>query len=112
MSFIFITFRADVLDRDSDEDEWIEAEGDEEVNLNEEQAENEAEVRTIPSKLKATIRFGYDTSMKEYCTEHNTTFDEMIETIFTHTQAHYRHKSLGTIIEFEVRILLFKSKHD
>ena len=55
---------------------------------------------SIPSKLKATIGFGYDAGMKYRLG--STDFDKWIEGAFTHTQAHYRHPSLGTIIEFQV----------
>ena len=77
-------------------------EGDEVINWDAEQAAKEEEVRTIPSKVKVTIRFGYDKTMKEYCNMNNFTFDEWIERTLTHTQANFRHKSLGTAIEFEV----------
>ena len=77
-------------------------EGDEVINWDAEQAAKEEEVRTIPSKVKVTIRFGYDKTMKEYCIKNKITVEEWIEGTFTHTQAHFRHKSLGTVMEFEV----------
>ena len=59
----------------------------------------------LPQKMKATIWFGYEDGMKKALG--NRDFDTWIQSVLTHTQAHYRHKqSLGTIIEFEVSHLL------
>ena len=58
----------------------------------------------IPSKLKATIQFGYEDSMKSALENANQDFDSYISAAFTHTQALFRHaNSLGTSIEFQVR---------
>ena len=54
----------------------------------------------IPSRLKATIRFGYEESAKQKIG--SSKMDEWLKDIMTHLNAHYRHPSLGTIIEFEV----------
>ena len=54
----------------------------------------------IPSKLKATIRFGYEESAKQKIG--SSKMDEWLKDIMTHVNGHYRHPSLGTIIEFEV----------
>ena len=59
-----------------------------------------AKLTNIPSKLKATIRFGYEDGVK--AAFGNRSFDEGIQSVLAHTQAHFRHISLGTIIEFEV----------
>ena len=56
--------------------------------------------RGIPSKLKATIRFGYEESAKRKIG--SSQFDAWIKDVMVHVQAHYRHPSLGTQIEFEV----------
>ena len=66
----------------------------------EEEAAETAKAVSIPSKLKAVIKFGYDDGMKYRLGSQD--FGRWIEAVFTHTQAHYRHPSLGTIIEFEV----------
>ena len=58
-------------------------------------------IGTMPEKMKATIWFGYEDGMKSALG--NRDFDAWIQSVLTHTQAHYRHKeSLGTMIEFEV----------
>ena len=65
----------------------------------EEKAEK-TKVTSIPSVLRATIKFGYDDGMKEELGSED--FNDWIAGVFTHTQAHFRHASLGTRIEFEV----------
>ena len=75
--------------------------GDEEINDEEEEGVNNINVTSIPSTLKAVIKFGYEDSMKTALG--NVDFDSWIASVFTHTQAHFRHEeSLGTKIEFEV----------
>ena len=75
--------------------------GDEEINDEEEEGVNNINVTSIPSTLKAIIKFGYEDSMKTALG--NVDFDSWIASVFTHTQAHFRHEeSLGTKIEFEV----------
>ena len=60
----------------------------------------QAKISSIPRKLKAVIKFGYDDGMKNALG--NQDFESWIEDVFTHTKLHYRHPSLGTMIEFEV----------
>ena len=75
--------------------------GDEVINDINEVAARRAMVVFIPPKLKATIQFGYEDSMKSALKDEE--FDSWITSTFVHTQAHFRHvKSLGTEIEFEV----------
>ena len=81
-------------------EEWTEN-GDEEINGAIEEAARNAKVGSIPSTLKAVIKFGYEEGMKTALAGED--FDAYIAGVFTHTQAHYRHAaSLGTTIEFEV----------
>ena len=84
---------------DRKDGEW-EQSGDEIVNATEEEAAKKAKAVTIPSKLKAVIKFGYDEGIKNRLG--NEDFGTWIQGVFTHTQAHFRHQSLGTEIEFEV----------
>ena len=65
-----------------------------------------AEVGTIPSKLKAVIKFGYDEGWKNAFD--GTNFNDWIASVLTHSQAHYKDPSLGTKISFEVQ---FSWKH-
>ena len=76
--------------------------GDEEKNDKIELEAAKAEVGTIPSKLKATIKFGYDEGWKKAFA--GTDFNDWIASIFTHTQAHYKDPSLGTEVTLEVSI--------
>ena len=74
--------------------------GDEFLNYGIEHDAKIAKLTNIPSKLKATIRFGYEDGLK--AAFGNDSFDEWTQSILAHAQAHFRHMSLGTIIEFEV----------
>ena len=75
--------------------------GDEEINDEEEENVKNINITYIPSTLKAAIKFGYEDSMKKALG--NVDFDSWVASVFTHTQAHFRHEeSLGTKIEFEV----------
>ena len=83
------------------DDGWHEEGGDEEKNDEEENAAHNVRTTSIPSKLKATIQFGYEDGMKEALGGED--FDAWVQTVMVHTQTHYRHaESLGTTIEFEV----------
>ena len=75
------------------------------IQINEVEASARSiKVVPIPSKLKATIQFGYEDSMKSALESANQDFDSWISATFTHTQALFRHaNSLGTSIEFQVR---------
>ena len=73
------------------------------INNQQEVAARRARVVFVPPKLKATIQFGYESSMKSALNA-GQDFDSWITATFVHTQAHFKHsKSLGTIIEFEAR---------
>ena len=75
---------------------------DEVVNDELEEQIKRAQETPIPSKLKATIKFGYESGLKSALDAQGTTFDNWIADVFPHTQAHFRHSCLGTQIEFEV----------
>ena len=101
--YLFLVLsRAIVPKQTLPENGWAQM-GDEVVNA---QIEKDAEVTkstTIPSKLKAVIKFGYDEGIKNRLSQQGQTFQQWIEGVLTHTQAHFKHPSLGTQIEFEVR---------
>ena len=86
---------------DNEKDDGWYRYGDEVINDINEIAARRAMVVFIPPKLKATIQFGYEDSMKSALKDEE--FDSWITSTFVHTQAHFRHaKSLGTEIEFDV----------
>ena len=58
--------------------------------------------KSIPRKLKATIKFGYEDGMKMALQREGTTFDKWIANVVPHAQIRFRHPSLGTEIELEV----------
>ena len=76
--------------------------GDEVVNAQIEKDADAMKSTTIPSKLKAVIKFGYDEGIKNRLSQQGQTFQQWIEGVLTHAQAHFKHPSLGTQIEFEV----------
>ena len=81
--------------------EFDDNQGDEILDDQEEEMVRTAQVSSIPSKLKAVIKFGYEDGLNS--TLAGGDFDSWITDVFTHTQAHFRHAaSLGTAVEFEV----------
>jgi hypothetical protein len=75
--------------------------GDEIFDDEEEEMVATAQITSIPSKLKAVIKFGYEDGINS--ADLGADFDSWIAGVFTHTQAHFRHAtSLGTTVEFEV----------
>ena len=87
-----------------DSDGWIQK-GDEEINNEMEETSMQAQPTKMPSKMKAVIKFGYDEGIKIRLG--NKTFDDWIKEVFVHAQAHFRHPSLGTDVEFEVIFFAF-----
>ena len=61
-----------------------------------------AKSTTIPSKLKAVIKFGYDEGWKNAFA--GSDFNDWIASVLTHSQAHYKDPSLGTEVTLEVSI--------
>ena len=90
-------------DRGSNEDNgWHVEGGDEEVNDELEQlVDSVKKVATIPPKLEASIKFGYDDGAKTQLNGQD--FDSYIQGVMVHVQSYYQHsESLGTEIHFEV----------
>jgi len=82
--------------------------GDEEKDNYEEKMAKAASAysSTFPSsgKIYAYVKMGYDRSLKAHLESQGTNFKTWIDSVMTHVQTHYKHKSLP------VRIL-FKYKH-
>ena len=83
------------------DDKWVQN-GDEEINPRIEKAAVAAKAVSIPSKLKAVIKFGYEEGLKKKFAKEKKDFAAWIEGVFTHTQVYFKDPSLGTEIEFEV----------
>ena len=77
-------------DDEEDDDGWQKYDGDEMINNQQEIAARRALVVYVPPKLKATIQFGYESSMKSALNE-GQDFDSWITAVFV------------TMIEFEAR---------
>ena len=54
----------------------------------------------MPTKLKVSIKFGYDETMKAQLNGED--FESYMNDVITHNQAYWRHPSLGTEVIFEV----------
>ena len=106
-SILPVISRAIDLKQELSETEWIQ-EGDELLNAGIEKEADIAKSTTIPSKLRAVIKFGYDEGMKNRLSQQNKTFDQWIVGVLAHAQAHYKHPSLGTEIQFEVSSMTFE----
>ena len=83
--------------------------GDEEEDL---LMELEAEVTaktgaamTWPSERYAYVKFGYDNTLKNQLASVGKSFNTWVDSVMTHVQAHYRHSSLPTKIQFKVMII-------
>ena len=87
------TFEAGT-DDDGNDDEFFDAKEEAVV------AGIDAAAVTVPSKLKAVVKLGYDQSIKDKLG--SVDFMEWMGGVMAHTQAHYFHSSLGTQIEFDV----------
>ena len=75
---------------------------DEVIDDEEEKRVASFEATSVPRKLKATIKFGFDQTLSDELGG-RPGFDSWISQVFSHTQAHFRHsESLGTEIVFEV----------
>ena len=87
-----------------DDGKWHTPEGDEDEEINDEIefAAAKAEVVSLPAKLKAVLKFGYDEGWTTSPTFGGYDFNEWIVGVFAHTQAHYKDPSLGTQVTFEV----------
>merc|ERR1719414_2216312 len=69
------------------DDGWHEEGGDEEKNDEEENAAHNVRTTSIPSKLKATIQFGYEAGMKEALGGED--FDAWVQTVMVHARSEW-----------------------
>ena len=58
----------------------------------------------IPSKVRASIKFGYEETMGKSLNGQN--FDSWIAKVMCHTQEHFFHESYGTEIHFDVGLMI------
>ena len=78
--------------------------GDEEEDL---LLELEADAKTgaamtWPSEVYAYVKFGYDNTLKNQLAADGVSFNDWVNSVMTHVQAHYRHSTLPTKIQFKV----------
>ena len=100
---IFFLAFSQAIPIERDDGGWHpEGDGDEEINDEIEFEAAKADIVSIPSKLKAVLKFGYDEGWTTSPTFGGYDFNEWIVGVFAHTQAHYKHPSLGTQVTFEV----------
>ena len=81
--------------------------GDEEKDNYEEKMAKAASAysSTFPSsgKIYAYVKMGYDRSMKAHLESQGTDFKTWIDSVMTHVQTHYKHKTLPVKILFKVK---------
>ena len=99
MKFISYLAKSRAIKSHRDVDGWVQN-GDEEFNEDIEESSIHTNLVSMPLKLKAVIKFGYDDGLKTRLG--NETFEDWIKDVFVHTRAHFKHPSLGTEVEFEV----------
>ena len=80
--------------------------GDEEEDL---LLELEADAKTgaamtWPSEVYAYVKFGYDNTLKNQLATDGVSFNDWVNSVMTHVQAHYRHYTLPTKIQFKVKV--------
>ena len=80
--------------------------GDEEEDL---LLELEADAKTgaamtWPSEVYAYVKFGYDNTLKNQLAADGVSFNDWVNSVMTHVQAHYRHYTLPTKIQFKVKV--------
>ena len=87
--------------------------GDEEKdNYEEKQAKAaSAMVTNWPKSIYAYLKLGYDNTRANKMIARGTTFEKWVDSVMTHVQTYYRHKSLPTKIQFKVRKNYFTT-HD
>lgn len=56
---------------------------------------------SLPDEMFAYVQFGYDKSLKAKLSSEYNYFSSWIDDVMTHVQAHYRHGSLTTKIQFK-----------
>ena len=87
-------------------DEMGDEEEDDLEELLSEAALKTGAANTMPPKLYAYLKFGYDTSLKQQLSQDGTSFNTWIDSVMTHVQSYYRHSSLPAPIEFKVIVLI------
>ena len=56
----------------------------------------------LPEELFAYVKFGYDLTLKGKLESENKSFGPWVKEVMCHVQAHFRHSSLTTKIQFKV----------
>ena len=65
----------------------------------------EQETFSFPSSMTATVKFGYETSMRDQLENLETDFHTYIDKVMAHVQTYYKEPSLTTQVNFEVLVL-------
>ena len=102
-----INFESDRESLDDSDEEYHKHDdgmGDEEKETYEEKKVAAAAAYTPnwPNSVYAYLKFGYDNTLARQMTRQGTTFKKWIDSVMTHVQTYYRHKSLPTKIQFKV----------
>ena len=88
-----------------DDDEMGDEEEDLLMELEAEVTAKTGAAMTWPSERYAYVKFGYDNTLKNQLASVGKSFNTWVDSVMTHVQAHYRHSSLPTKIQFKVMII-------
>merc|ERR1711997_61496 len=69
--------------------------------FSEETATVSTRAMTWPSEVYAYVKFGYDNTLKNQLAADGVSFNDWVNSVMTHVQAHYRHHTLPTKIQFK-----------
>jgi len=84
-----------------DDDEMGDEEEDLLMELEAEVTAKTGAAMTWPSERYAYVKFGYDNTLKNQLASVGKSFNTWVDSVMTHVQAHYRHSSLPTKIQFK-----------
>jgi len=103
-------FSKDVTLRSDDVDDTNDSYGKHKDNMGDEEKDNYEEkqaqaasamVPNWPRSIYAYLKLGYDNTLANQMRAQGTTFEKWIDSVMTHVQTYYRHKSLPTKIQLK-----------
>jgi len=105
-------FSHDVSLRMDDVDDTNDSYGKHKDNMGDEEKDNYEEkqaqaasamVTNWPTSIYAYLKLGYDNTLANQMRAQGTTFEKWIDSVMTHVQTYYRHKSLPTKIQLKYK---------
>ena len=109
-------FSQDITLRSDDFDDTKDSYGKHKDNMGDEEKDNYEEkqaraasfnVPNWPKSIYAYLKLGYDNTLANQMRAQGTTFEKWVDSVMTHVQTYYRHKSLPTKIQLKVSKIYF-----